>query len=213
MVEKFINGYNCAFLAYGQTNSGKTYTVLGADNNDEANFGMVKKACVNIFDGIEEKKFADPNKRYSLKLSMYEIYCEKITDMFNQKSKQKASISSSEQDHLKIRESKTKGRYIEGLESFNMVDKDSGLEMINEGAKRRTVGATAFNTKSSRSHLIFCFTLTANSSEYKDKISKLYMIDLAGSEASSVQGKTSGSFVNRSKDKKLRLETKKINTS
>ena len=108
----------------------------------------------------------------------------KITDML--KKQNPGTRLSADSDHLKIRESKTKGRYIEGLESYTVIDKEKALEMIHEGTKRRTVNATAFNEKSSRSHLIFCLTLTVSSSELKDKVSKLYMIDLAGSEGSSV---------------------------
>jgi hypothetical protein len=77
IVDNFIKGYNCSFLAYGQTASGKTYTVLGPSGEGEELNGMVPQAVGDIFSKIKSLKTFDKTKKVDLDLSVFEIHNEK----------------------------------------------------------------------------------------------------------------------------------------
>ena len=83
LVKNFLIGINCSFMAYGQTDSGKTYTILGPDSSEPKYYGMVKMATIEIFDTIQKMKDEDTQNLYNidLTLSVFEIYAEKMFDL------------------------------------------------------------------------------------------------------------------------------------
>ncbi|EGG24817.1 kinesin-1 [Cavenderia fasciculata] len=99
-IDDILNGYNGTILCYGQTSSGKTFTMFGPDDREDVeNQGIVPRASVHIFNRIAE----DPSgSEFTIKCSFVEIYMEIIKDLLNPKNK-----------NLKIRESKTNGIWIE----------------------------------------------------------------------------------------------------
>ena len=89
---------------------------------------------------------------------------------------------------LKIRENK-QGPYVENLTEAYIADKIELSKLVHLGQKNRITCATNMNEHSSRSHLIFLLTLNQyNSENNQSKTSKLFLIDLAGSEKISKTG-------------------------
>merc|ERR1712228_730365 len=108
---------------------------------------------------------------YLLQVSYVEIYLEALRDLFKPQNA-----------GLKIRDSKT-GVYIENVTEMYVRDAQEVIDLMTLGSRARTVGATNMNATSSRSHGVFMLKLTQTNTEVgTKKVSKLMMIDLAGSE-------------------------------
>lgn len=89
---------------------------------------------------------------------------------------------------LKIREKKL-GPYIDNLTEVYVGDKTDVFKLIHLGQKNRITCATNMNEHSSRSHMIFLLSLNQfNNQDSSSKTSKLFLIDLAGSEKVSKTG-------------------------
>lgn len=165
-----IQGYNASIFAYGPTSSGKTFTMFGNDDDK----GIIPRTCEYIFLNL--------NNEYSVKCCFLEIYKEKIRDLID---------NYKEKGDLKLRQHNTKGIYIQGIKEKLVYNSQDIISTINEGLKQRVVSSTALNSVSSRSHSILIITITQILADGSEMISKLNMIDLAGSEnvsRSEVQG-------------------------
>ena len=113
-----------------------------------------------------------------VKVSMCEIYNEKIRDLLN-----------SSKDNLKIHEEKGKGVYIADITEEYVVNDHEVYNLMKQGNANRSVTATNMNAESSRSHSLFILTITMNNIEDGScKIGKLYLVDLAGSDKISKTG-------------------------
>ena len=164
-------------FAYGQTGSGKTFTMMGGpqfgqggnngnntQNSGSANLGMYMLAGYDIFNILaNETKF----NGFKILISFYEIYCDKLYDLLNNKNK------------LETREDKKHNINIVGLSENNVNSLNELMTIINYGLKQRTVGKTGANSDSSRSHgIIQIRIMNTNNKEH----GKITFIDLAGSE-------------------------------
>jgi hypothetical protein len=87
LVERFLQGFNCTILAYGQTSSGKTYTMSGVDldgdPSDPTNgMGIIPRAVSTIFSRARElKEERGAAWQYTLKGSFIELYNEDLIDL------------------------------------------------------------------------------------------------------------------------------------
>jgi kinesin family protein 5 len=103
---------------------------------------------------------------------MLEIYNEKIQDLLNP-----------DNNNLKVKESKLSGVYVEDCSEVYVTDPLEMREVLNLGSKNRTIASTKMNDRSSRSHSIVLMTLhQKNTVEGSTKESRLFFVDLAGSE-------------------------------
>ncbi|XP_060941533.1 kinesin family member 4 [Limanda limanda] len=174
LLSGLFKGYHATVLAYGQTGSGKTFSMGGtytsAQENDSS-VGVIPRVIQRIFHESEKQKDCD----FSLAVSYLEIYNEDILDLLSS-SKDKPSIS--------IREDPKDGIKIVGLTERKVSSAQEMVGCLEVGNSARTVGSTAMNAASSRSHAIF--TITLEQRRGKDKVdamvSKLHLVDLAGSE-------------------------------
>lgn len=177
-LDEMLQGYNCTIFAYGQTGTGKTYTMTGDFNLDErgeaaANAGIVPRALVELF-----KRLSGSAGENSVKLSYVELYNEELRDLL-----------SSQGDTKKLRifeEPGKKGTVVQGLEEAYVRSCTEAMNVLQEGFTRRQVAATKCNDMSSRSHSVLTITLstkeyTADGQEYL-RTGKLNLVDLAGSE-------------------------------
>ncbi len=123
---------------------------------------------------------------------MLEIYCEKIRDL----------IDTSNID-LKIRENKIKGLYIQDLFECPIRDEEEISVLLSKGFDNRSTATTNMNEGSSRSHLLLLLEVKQKDiNDLSLKTSKMYMIDLAGSES---VGKTGADGVQFEEAKKINL--------
>ena len=172
----FTEGYNGTIFAYGQSGSGKTYSMLGPDSVFETLassaenelYGITPRAVYQIFNIF--KDFERNGTKWKLSLSYIEIYNEKIKCLLSKK------------DGLKIREDPNEGFIIPEKDSLDCQTPLSVFEGINLASKNRATGATNQNERSSRSHAILQLELIYNSIDGLVRKSHLSLVDLAGSE-------------------------------
>ncbi|XP_032595275.1 kinesin-like protein KIN-7I isoform X2 [Drosophila grimshawi] len=171
IVEACIKGFNGTIFAYGQTSSGKTYTMMG----DERNPGVMVLAAKEIFNQIA----LYDDREFLIRVGYIEIYNEKIYDLLNKKN----------QD-LKIHESN--GMVHVNCEECIITSEHDLLQFLCMGNKERTVGETNMNERSSRSHAIFRIIIESRKTDHNadDAViqSLLNLVDLAGSERADQTG-------------------------
>ena len=167
MIEAAFNRTKITCFAFGQTGSGKTYTMLGNNHIKNDNGpqvpGLYLLSCIDIFNLLKKKEYSN----LELWVSFYEIYCNKLFDLLNNKN------------ILQAREDGKGNICIVGLIEKQTKNIEELLDIIDFGLNSRTVGITGANLDSSRSHGILQIVLKARDKEVYSKIS---FIDLAGSE-------------------------------
>ena len=175
IIDSVLDGYNGTVLAYGQTSSGKTYTMQG-EMEEQSKQGIIPRMISHVFKHIYKHEDTD----FMIKVSMIEIYQEKIRDLFD--------VS---RVNLNIREDSIKGIYVDGASERYVGCPNDVLALLEIGSANRAQAATNMNEHSSRSHSIFILTINqTNKKEGYSKIGKLYLVDLAGSEKISKTGAT-----------------------
>ena len=175
IIDSVLDGYNGTVLAYGQTSSGKTYTMQG-EMEEQAKQGIIPRMISHVFKHIYKNEGTD----FMIKVSMIEIYQEKIRDLLD--------VS---RVNLNIREDSIKGIYVDGVSERYVGCPNDVLALLEMGSANRAQAATNMNEHSSRSHSIFILTINqTNKIEGYSKIGKLYLVDLAGSEKISKTGAT-----------------------
>ena len=173
---EFTDGYNGTIFAYGQSGSGKTYSMLGPDSifsalsKSESNelYGITPRAIYQIFNILKE--FSRNGTNWKLSLSYIEIYNEKIKCLLSGKNE------------LKIREDPHEGFVIPEKVMKDCKTSNEIFEGIFLANENRAVGATNQNLRSSRSHAIMQLELIYNSIDGLVRKSRLNLVDLAGSE-------------------------------
>ena len=206
VVKSVLNGYNGTIFAYGQTGTGKTYTMVG-EFNDDNNKGIIPRAFDYIFENVKQ----DKEHKYNIMISFIQIYLEHIQDLIEPTKKD-----------IRIRESPEEGVYLEGVKWIPVSTTKECAEQFHKGEKNRVTESTIMNKDSSRSHAILIAKIEKSivlSKEKLDELRKesnekikaervmtssyLYLVDLAGSER-----------VKKTKAVDMRLEeAKKINYS
>ncbi|XP_069756634.1 kinesin-like protein KIF11 isoform X2 [Narcine bancroftii] len=182
ILNEVIMGYNCTIFAYGQTGTGKTFTMEGErSQNGEFTWdedplaGVIPRTLHQIFE-----RLAAQGAEFSVKVSLLEIYNEELFDLLNPSSDVGERLQMFDDPRNK------RGVIIKGLEEISVHNKDEVYQILERGAARRTTAATLMNAYSSRSHSVFSITIhmkeTTLDGEELVKIGKLNLVDLAGSE-------------------------------
>ena len=178
LLEEVFDGINCTLFCYGQTSSGKTFTMEGI-SNDVSLKGIIPRAMSFIFDKI---KTMSREIEFSIKCSYYQIYNEKIQDLLDTRK-----------TDLQIREDKCKGIWVEDCTEIYVNSVNEMNEVFQCGTNNRTVSATEMNKGSSRSHSLFVVTIfQKNIVTDSSKSAKVFFVDLAGSEKMSKTGISGG---------------------
>ncbi|XP_070542706.1 uncharacterized protein [Ptychodera flava] len=171
IVDGAMDGYNGTIFAYGQTSSGKTYTMQGSDSNP----GIILRAVSRIFENIEKT----PGREFLLRISYAELYNEELRDLL-----------SNERKTLTIRED-GKRVFVQNLSEEMVTTNTAVIDLLKKGEARRHIAGTNMNEHSSRSHTIFCIIIESREIENSDlavKVAHLNLVDLAGSERANETG-------------------------
>lgn len=161
IIDNFVNGYNSTLFFYGQTSSGKTYSMLGSqDKNDTGILHYILKDLFNL---------QNSNNNIKLYISYFEIYNEKILDLLDNNPIKENNYKIIEDPYYGTTVSNIKQQFIDKYEQC--------LILIDYAESIRKYKVNNFKEKSSRSHTIIKLYLQ-NDSVY----SSLNIIDLAGSE-------------------------------
>ena len=179
VLKEMLTGYNCTIFAYGQTGTGKTYTMSG-DMTDTLGLlsdaaGIIPRVLYSLFSKIETDQM-----ECSVKCSFIELYNEELRDL----------ISPEDNAKLKIYDDASRKSHgatlVQGMEECYIKSASAGIKLLQHGSYRRQVAATKCNDLSSRSHTVFTITtyIRTPSETGEDMIcsGKLNLVDLAGSE-------------------------------
>ncbi|XP_014205799.1 kinesin-like protein Klp61F isoform X2 [Copidosoma floridanum] len=181
LLEEVLAGYNCTVFAYGQTGTGKTFTMEGNCNDPALHWqadsaaGIIPRALSHLFDDLRTLGAQE----YSVRVSFLELYNEELFDLLS---------PNDDASKIRIYEDATrKGAIIiHGLEEVTVHNKSEVYKILDKGSERRQTAATLMNAHSSRSHTVFSITVhikenTVDGEELL-KTGKLNLVDLAGSE-------------------------------
>ncbi|XVF62160.1 hypothetical protein PTKIN_Ptkin08bG0194800 [Pterospermum kingtungense] len=161
-----VSGINSSVFAYGQTSSGKTYTMIG----------ITEYAMADIYDYIHRHK----EREFILKFSAMEIYNESVRDLL-----------SADSTPLRLLDDPERGTVVERLTEETLRDWNHFKELLSVCEAQRQIGETSLNETSSRSHQILRLTIESSAREFlgNEKSSILAatvnFVDLAGSERAS----------------------------
>lgn len=175
-IQHAFEGFCSALMCYGQTGTGKSYTMC---NTDPANEGIIPRASRYIFDTI-----ASHSKRTYTVIGQYvQIYRDHLGDLMSSDGKERVDI------HYDARDGVT----FSGCSSHTLTDADSFMQFYTEGNSRRVVTATAMNPESSRGHtamIVWIFSEDPSDPMGGRMKGKITFIDLAGYERFSKTGIT-----------------------
>lgn len=132
IIESVLEGFNGSIMAYGQTSSGKTHTMLGPSIDDEIERGIIPRMVGGIFGKIES---APEDIEFTVKVSFIEIYNEKIRDLLDPKK-----------NNLKVHEHKDKSIYVKDMTESYVGSEDEVFSLLKIGNENRTIGVTDMNS-------------------------------------------------------------------
>ncbi|RFU73390.1 centromeric e [Trichoderma arundinaceum] len=206
LVRRVMEGYHGTVFAYGQTGTGKTFSMQGTASSP----GVIPLAITDIFSYIRET----PSREFLLRVSYLEIYNEKIHDLLSMAS---ANGAAAPQEEIKLREDSKRGVYATPLKEEIVQSPTQLLRVIARGDQARRTASTQFNARSSRSHAVVQIIVESRermpgggASDGGNKrsgmvpggvrVSTLSLIDLAGSEkaAESKERRQEGAHINKS---------------
>ncbi|KAI3453539.1 hypothetical protein Pfo_010202 [Paulownia fortunei] len=186
VVESVLDGYNGTVMAYGQTGTGKTYTLGQLGEEDAADRGIMLRAMEDILAEVSPENDL-------VSVSYLQLYMETIQDLLNPAN-----------DSISIVEDPKSGDVsVPGATLVEIRDHKSFMELLQLGEAHRFAANTKLNTESSRSHAILMVhikrsvkgrdssfpsengNMTLMGKTLKPPIvrkSKLVIVDLAGSE-------------------------------
>jgi chromosome segregation ATPase len=181
-IEDFTSGYHGTLFAYGNSGSGKTYSIVGPDEiveflakdfsvvpeDIQKLYGVIPRATIAIFNAINE--YTAGGATVNLVASYIEIYNETITCLLNGK------------ENLKVQEIPKIGFNISGKEERACLCPEDIFKVLYIGTKNKTTGGTLQNARSSRSHTLLSLEMKVKSADGSERCSKLNIVDLAGSE-------------------------------
>ncbi|XP_054374469.1 kinesin-like protein KIF1C isoform X1 [Molothrus ater] len=179
MLAHAFEGYNVCILAYGQTGAGKSYTMMGRQEPGQR--GIIPQLCEDLFARMARE--GSPELSFSVEVSYLEIYCERVRDLLNPKSR----------GGLRVREHPLLGPYVQDLSRLAVASFADIADLMDSGNKARTVAATNMNETSSRSHAVFSIVFSQRRQDplselATEKVSRISLVDLAGSERADASG-------------------------
>eukprot|EP00928_Gymnodinium_smaydae_P039274 TRINITY_DN26855_c0_g1_i1.p1 TRINITY_DN26855_c0_g1~~TRINITY_DN26855_c0_g1_i1.p1 ORF type:complete len:745 (+),score=93.12 TRINITY_DN26855_c0_g1_i1:74-2236(+) len=171
-VADFLAGTNVTIFAYGQTGTGKTYTIMGPSDKP----GIIPLCLADIFNGMPSDK--------CLRFEYAQLYLDDWKDLLVDEKK----------GELKLVDTKS-GVRLENLTSREASNKGDILAALQEGGKRRATRAQDMNEVSSRSHAILMLRLCKKDDAADTAgVSTMFIVDLAGSERVSKSGVSGQGF-------------------
>lgn len=158
------NGLNGTIMVYGQTGTGKTYTMIGREGQED---GIVHRTIDTMLEYVHQKRAAGIES--ALTLSMIEIYNEKLTDMLSPEGKEEVQLIAG---------------FPRNATKVVLCKPQDGDEAVMRGLAWRRTASTNMNERSSRSHVIFMLDYEEmNAFTNEGEVRHLFLVDLAGSES------------------------------
>ena len=162
IIDSVLQGYNGTIMAYGQTSSGKTFTIQG-ETVFPNGAGVIPRAMRHVFNRVSQDK-----DTFVTTASFLEIYMERINDLFDPS-----------RSNLHIQDDAQRKPHIINLSTITLSSYEAFMKAYKKAAKNRTTSLTAMNDYSSRSHSMMIVNII---NKTKALHGKLFIVDLAGSE-------------------------------
>ena len=159
LLDSALDGYNVTVFAYGQTASGKSYTMHGEPEAP----GFTPRFVSSLFAACEATQRADPRADFAVEASFMEIYMENIRDLLQPAQRSHGGGGGAHgraHSSLRVREHPRTGPYVEDLSKIACRTSAQVATLLEHGSSMRAVRATHMNAASSRSHAIFTLRLT-----------------------------------------------------
>ena len=192
MIEHAFNGYSTCLFCYGQTGTGKTFTIMG-NAKPKSEQGLLLRFMSDMYQQVDtllERQGCEIQCR----VQIVEVYNEKVRDLLNESSSPNPEVHV----HPKL------GVYLKHALDLPANSLESCLALIDEARGRQSFAATAMNAQSSRGHTVYKLSLEKHGgSDNTVMTSEVYFVDLAGREnerTTKVKGDrlVELSFINRS---------------
>uniref|UniRef100_A0A0N4ZYT3 Kinesin-like protein n=1 Tax=Parastrongyloides trichosuri TaxID=131310 RepID=A0A0N4ZYT3_PARTI len=203
-IPRLLEGFNCTIFAYGQTGTGKTFTMGGVCNDlehdgsfkwdSDNSAGVTSRAMQHIFQMLSIPSCA----RKEISVSYVELYNEDIYDLLGEDTSKKLQIFDDPEN--------SGATIIKGVKEYIVESVQDIYHLLDVGAANRQTSSTAMNQRSSRSHAVFIANVEWDEIVGDDLVTrkgKINLVDLAGSENIGKSGTTKGGA----------REAGKINTS
>ncbi|XP_076682632.1 kinesin-like protein KIF6 [Andrena cerasifolii] len=175
VVESALDGYNGTIFAYGQTASGKTYTITG-DQRSYDDRGIISRCLQYLFDVIRKR----PENVYSVEVAYLEIYNENGYDLLDRRA---AVTRLEDLPRVNVQEDEAGQLHLKNLTFHCVSSADEAMEMLLLGDDNRITAETPMNPQSSRSHCVFTIVVSIKQfGAERYKRAKVHLVDLAGSE-------------------------------
>ena len=203
VVNSVMQGYNGTIFAYGQTGTGKTFTMIGGTGESK---GVIPRSISQIFLSIQQS----PSHSFSIKIGFLQLYMEMLQDL----------LSPDDNKTIKIRENADDGVYLTGVSWKTVSSVKQCMDWLAVGDRNRSTAFTSMNAHSSRSHAVYMVKIEKRvkyTPEQLEELEKkgeapdqsmtkstLYLVDLAGSERVS-KSKATGSRLDEAKNINLAL--------
>ncbi|CAN7054386.1 unnamed protein product [Brassica rapa subsp. trilocularis] len=177
LVRSVLDGFNVCIFAYGQTGSGKTYTMTGPDGASEEDWGVNYRALNDLFKISQSRK---GNINYEVGVQMVEIYNEQVLDLLSDDISQKKYPFST---YWILSTTSENGLAVPDASMYPVTSTSDVITLMDIGLQNRSVGATAMNERSSRSHSIVTVHVRGKDMKTGSVLyGNLHLVDLAGSE-------------------------------
>ncbi|PON40489.1 Kinesin-like protein [Trema orientale] len=199
IVNEVLEGFNCTIFAYGETGTGKTYTMEGECKRKKSGpsgelppeAGIIPRAAKHIFDTLESQ-----SAEYSVTVTFLELYNEEITDLLAPEEISRVALEEKQRKQLPLMEDGKGGVLVRGLGEEIVTSASEIFTLLERGSAKRSTVEALLNKQSSRSHSIFSITIHTKEAtpegEELIKCGKLNLVDLAGSENISRSGAGEG---------------------
>ncbi|XP_041365194.1 kinesin-like protein KIF6 [Gigantopelta aegis] len=176
IIEGFLNGYNGTIFAYGQTGTGKTYTVEGSARKYSER-GLAPRALSMIYQALAQRQ----DEEITAHISYIEIYQEVAYDLLTPGARTLSPVTPFPK--VNVMEGPGGTCMIRNLSIHLAASEDVAQSLLLQGQANRKVAETPVNQRSSRSHAVLTVYLAAKKQDSDVIIrSKLHLVDLAGSE-------------------------------
>lgn len=162
LIKSALDGYNVFIGGYGNTGSGKTFTILGddgtsqtSDSNQYGRLGLLPRTVVELFKNLQQS-----SQQFQVQLSMVELYCDQLIDLLEEEDSmaqdtENATPLGNSRQKLEIRKDQSKNEtYVKNLTYFSTRQADDVIVKLGQGLAKRHVSETLMNDRSSRSHTI-----------------------------------------------------------
>ena len=195
LVDTTVDGYDVCIFSYGQSSSGKTYTMEGLNmclkpKNLRNSYtltdhcGIIPRSIERLFFRIS--KLESSGWKYDIKCSYFEVYLDTLIDLLDSKN---AAMDKVEGAKMTDNATKFTLRNIPQCKEVSVKSSSEVHNLLRNAAKKRSTSKTLLNEHSSRSHCIFMLHIKGSNSNLNAKCTGvLSLIDLAGSERINISG-------------------------